>query len=115
MGLRPIGILFSFSAGTSESDVSRCQILTYKERTDRVQSVENLLRGFAKLKNSKNPRKTRKWVGEASPNSDCFFFKFCVFCEFRVVFLLLFNTKKMDRGVGGVWPIRIFLGFLDFF
>ena len=71
-------------------------------------------RGFVKLKKSKNPRKTRKWVGGSSPNSDLSFFgKFCVVL---CCFLLYIFLKKIDRGVGG-WGLanpsfsRIFLFF----
>ena len=54
------------------------------------------LRGFVKLKKSKNPRKTRKWVGGSSPNSEFnFFWKLCVFCVFSK------KIKIMDSGVGG--------------
>ena len=46
------------------------------------------LRVFVKVKKSKNSRKTRKWVGVSSPNSDsflflemlCFLYIFGVFC-----------------------------------
>ena len=75
-------------------------------------------KGFCQVK--KNPRKTRKWVGVSSPNSDFFFWggggNFGVFC---VVFMFpnVFKTEqKLDRGwVDGVGPIRVFLGFLYFF
>ena len=41
------------------------------------------LRGFVKLKKSKNPRKTRKWVGGSSPNLDLhLFFNFAFFVCF---------------------------------
>ena len=52
-----------------------------------------ILRGFVKLKNSKKPRKTRKWVGGSSLNSD-----FNVFlCCFHVP--KCFTQKKLDSGV----------------
>ena len=53
------------------------------------------LRGFVKLKKSKNPRKTRKWIGGSSPNSDFYFLgKICLFCVFFVVFMFPNDSKK---------------------
>ena len=62
------------------------------------------VRGLVKLKKSKNPRITRKWVGGSSPNLN--FFCVCV------VFLYMF-PKKIDKGEGWwvLWPIQFFLGF----
>ena len=64
-------------------------------------------RGFVKLKKSKNPRKTRKWVGGSSPNSDyfLFFWNFVFLCVFFVRL-----SKKLDRVVGWLWS-----GQSDFF
>ena len=59
------------------------------------------LRGFVKLKKSKNLRKTRKWwVGEAPTRIGMFFL--CVF----VLFFIVVHVSK---------TIRIFLGFSNFF
>ena len=59
------------------------------------------LGGFVKLK--KNPRKTRKWVGGASPNSDLFFFfeMLCFLCCFHVQ---MFQKKNLEWG-RGVWVL----------
>ena len=47
-----------------------------------------LLRGFVMLKKSKNPRKTRKWVGGSNPNSDFNFFG-------NFVFFVLFSCFQL--------------------
>ena len=61
-------------------------------------------RGFVKLKQSKNPRKTWKWVGGSSPNSDFFFWKYYVFFRFFLCcFLLLYMFPKKWTGGGWVW------------
>ena len=70
---------------------------------------------FFKLKKIKNPRKNRMWVRESNPNSDFIFWN-CVFCVLFFVFGHV--SKKINRmwgWVGWVWPIRVFLGFFDFF
>ena len=57
------------------------------------------MRGFVKLKKSKNPRKTRKWVGGSNPNSDYFFFlKFCVFGAVLMFPNVSKKDKKLERG-----------------
>ena len=51
-------------------------------------------------------------MGEA-PTRICLFF--LILC-FPVLFFLLYmfqKNKELDRWVGGAWPIRVFLGFLD--
>ena len=60
--------------------------------------------GFCQVKKSPNPRKTPKWVGGSSPNSDFFFgggglYFLCCFS-----LLHMFQRKKMDRGVSG-WDL----------
>ena len=65
--------------------------------------LHSLVRGFVKLKKSKNPRKTRKWVGGSSPNSDFnFFWKCCVFCVVFMFPIVSKKKKKLDRRVGGL-------------
>ena len=56
------------------------------------------VRGFVKLKKSKNPRKTRKWVGGSSPNSLLFssFGNVGFLCVF-VGFLLLYMFPKKKK------------------
>ena len=78
----------------------------------------HLPKGFCQVE--KNPRKTRKWVGGSSPNSDFAFFGNCLFFRvFCIVLMFPSVSKKMKTlimgWVGVVWPIRVFLGFLDFF
>ena len=58
------------------------------------------IRGFVKLKKSKNPRKTRKWVGGSSPNSDFNFFLEMLFFSF--IFFAVHVSKKKN-GYGGGW------------
>ena len=54
-------------------------------------------------------------MGQA-PTRIVFFLKFCVFVLCFVVVHVSKKIEKLDRGrVGGVWSIRVFLGFLDFF
>ena len=50
-----------------------------------LNSQKVYLRGFVKLKKSKNLRKTWKWVGGSSPKSDFLEGEFCVFCTFCVI------------------------------
>ena len=51
-----------------------------------------VVRGFDKLKKTKNPRKTRKWVSGSSPNS-IFFVAFSCFQMF---------PKKTKKWIGGL-------------
>ena len=54
----------------------------------------DLFVGFCQVKkNQKNPRKTRKWVGASSPNSDLFFF-----LHFLMIFFLYMFQKKWIEG-----------------
>ena len=56
-----------------------------------------LLKGFVKVKKSKNPRKTRQWVGHPCPNSDFFFVEIlCFFCVFGVFFIFPNVSKKLE-------------------
>ena len=79
------------------------------------------IKGFFKLKKIKKSEKNSKvggWVG-SSPYSDFFFlgnvFFLCFFVLFFVVVHVSKKVLKMDRRVGVIWPIRVFLGFVDFF
>ena len=82
-------------------------------------------KGFCQVKKkSKNPRKTRKWVGGSSPNSEFFSFSemlcFCVSFVCLLWFIFVIHVSKTNktldrRWVGGVSPIRVFVGFLIFF
>ena len=49
----------------------------------------------------KNPRKTRKWVGGSSPNSDYYFYWGNFVCF--VCFLCCFHVSKKKIGFGGGW------------
>ena len=60
---------------------------------------------FVKLKKSKNPRKTRKWVDGSSPNSDFFFFFF---------FLHMFPKKWIAGGWAGCGQSEFFSDFWIF-
>ena len=64
-----------------------------------------------RLKKSKNPRKTRKWVGGSSPNLDFFwggnFMFLCVFC---VVYTFPKIREKLGSGWVGQAPTWIFFG-----
>ena len=74
------------------------------------------LRGFVKLKKSKNPRKTWKWVGRSSPNPDFFYFLLLfIFVCFVHVSKCFQKIKNKWIGGGDCSPIRVFLKFLDFF
>ena len=56
-------------------------------------------------------------MGGSRPNSDLSFF-LSKFCVFSWVFLLLYmfpKKKLIEWWEVGVWLIRVFLGFLDFF
>ena len=60
-------------------------------------------KGFCQVKNIKNPRKTRKWVGGSSPNS---YFNFLGEILSFSVFFVLFSCfqmfqKKKKNGIGG--------------
>ena len=48
-----------------------------------------------------------------------FFLEILCFFVFFVLFLVVVHVSKKKKWigewVGGVWPIRVFLGFLDFF
>ena len=60
---------------------SETQLQSGKKLNYLIEHLALCLRGFVKLKKSKNPRKTRKWVGGSSPNSDLSFFgNFVFFC-----------------------------------
>ena len=61
------------------------------------------VKGFVKLKKSKNSEESRKWVGWSSPKSDfCLFFKLCLFVFFCIVFMFLNSSKKkLVIGLGG--------------
>ena len=66
-------------------------------------------KGFCQVKKkSKNPRKTRKWVGGSSPNSDCDFFLNCVLFRVFCIVLMFPNVsqknEKLDNGLGG-WAL----------
>ena len=83
-----------------------------------VQRLEFLyreLRGFVMLK--KNQKSG--WVGQA-PTRIIIFFEILYFFVLFVVFFFVEHVSKkiknwIEEWVGGVWPIRVFLGFLDFF
>ena len=76
-------------------------------------------KGFCQVKKKfKNPRKTRKWVGESSPNSDLIFF--LNFCVFVLYFIVVHVTKKCFLiGFRGGWvgsgQAEFFSDFLIFF
>ena len=67
-----------------------------------------------KIQKSEKNSEVGGWV-----NSDSFlFWKFRVFFVFFVVAVYVSNFfffKWIGGLVGGVWPIRVFLGFLDFY
>ena len=76
--------------------------------------------GFCQVKkNSKNLRKTRKWVGGSSPNSHCLFFGIFFLFVFRVVFMFPNVSKKIKIGWGGGCVLsdqsEFFSDFLIFF
>ena len=48
----------------------------------------------------RNRRKTRKWVGRSSHNSDFFFFFLLFFVVFSGFQMFQKKLKKMDRGMG---------------
>ena len=78
-----------------------------------------VFRGVVKVKKSKNPRKTRKWVGGSSPNSKLvgFFGNFVFFVLFFFVVHVSKKKLKLNMGVAG-WGLanpsfsRIFRLFL---
>ena len=73
-----------------------------------------VIRGFIKLKKIQKSEKN-KWVGGSSLNSDYYFF-LEILCCFHATKCFRKKIKNWIRGlVGGVWPIRVFLGVLDFF
>ena len=56
--------------------------------------------------------------GWVKPNSDLFGGKFCVFCVFLFCCCCFFSKKRNKKWigwVGGIWLMRVFLGFFDFF
>ena len=79
----------------------------------------SLLRGFCQVK--KIPKIRKKlgsgWVGQAPTRIFFFFEILCFLCVFYIVFM--FSKKNIKKWIGewvsGVWLIRVFLGFLDFF
>ena len=87
-------------------------IFFYKQREQRKDALRSyaevtilaiifVFKGFVKLKKIKKiTKKSWKWVGGSSPNSDFYFFgRFCVFC---VVFMFPNVPKKnLDWWVGG--------------
>ena len=74
----------------------------------------SVVKVLVKLKKSKSPRKSRKWVGRSSPKSDFFLEMLCFLCCFVVVVDV--SKKKWIGGrVDVVWQIRVFLGFFIFF
>ena len=75
------------------------------------------LRGFVKLKNFQKSEKNLEVGGWVKPQLELFFFWggggiYWVF----FVFLCCFHVKKKrKKWIFGVWPIRVFLGFLGVF
>ena len=65
--------------------------------------------GFVKMKKFQKSEKNEKKVGGwVKPQLECFFVLF-----FDIVNFFFF--KWIEGWEGGVWPIRVFLGFLDYF
>ena len=79
--------------------------------------INTLVRGYVKLKKIQKSEKNWEVGGWVEPQLGFLFFSifFLVFC---VVFIFSNVSKKQKLGkwwVFAVWPIRVFLGFLDFF
>ena len=78
--------------------------------------IFNPFRGFIKLKKIRE-KLGSGWVGQAP--AQIFFGgggDLVVFFGFFCCTYFQKQFKNLDRGwVGGVWPIRVFLGFLDLF
>ena len=79
------------------------------------------VRGFVKLKKIQKPEKDSEVGGGSSPNANLLFWgeilRFFVF--FVLFFVIVHVLKIMKNWIGGwvvgVWTIRVFLRFLDFF
>ena len=67
-------------------------------------------RGFVKLKKSEKNSEVGGYV--KLQLEFLFFLKYCVFCV--VFFVVHVSKKKLNRRVGGVWIIRVFLGLFEF-
>ena len=75
--------------------------------------IQGRLRGFVKLKKIQKSEKNSKVGGWVAPIFWKCFMCFCVVFVFPIVSPL--KKKWIGGWVGGVRPIRVFLGFLDFF
>ena len=79
-----------------------------------------VVRDFVKLRKFQKSEKNSEVGGGSNPNSDFFLGNFAFFRVFCVVicrctcFQKIFK-KWIGRWLGGVWPIRVFLGFLECF
>ena len=79
-----------------------------------------ILGGFVKLKKIQNSEKNSEVGGWVKPQLGFFFWVeifVCVFlcCFFRCMCFQKKLKKWIDGWVSGVWIIRVFLGFWDFF
>ena len=79
--------------------------------------IQWLAYGFCQIekKKSKSPRKTQKWVGGASPNSDFYFLgKFCFFVFFVLLSCFQILPRKNKNWLGG-WLVGWFSDPFEFF
>ena len=96
----------SMPLNTSDDAPRRVPWMPYGQPYGRDSTkIRRVVRGFVKLKKSKHPSKTRKWVG-GKPQLGFF--------SLEILFFLccFLHVKKMDMGVSGSSQSEFFLGFL---